>query len=60
MVLNFALRAYSTGTLVYPSLLKKNGHYVKLDLLCSLFLPDHYNKMMETQIVGVLVMDPLI
>lgn len=59
MVLNFALRTYSAGTLVFPSLQKKNGHYVKLDLLCSLFLLDPYNKMMETQVVGaVLVKDP--
>lgn len=58
MVLNFALRTYSAGNLVFPSLLKKNGHYVKLDLLCSLFLLDTY-KMMETQVVGaVLVKDP--
>lgn len=60
MVLNFALRTYSAGTVVFPSLQKKKeGHYVKLDLLCSLCLLDPYNKMMETQAVGaVLVKDP--
>jgi len=43
------------------SKVKENPDYVKLDLLCSAFLLDHYNKMMETQVVGaVLVKDPLI